>query len=275
MIFIYKITNIINKKVYIGKTMDVKSRWARHKYFAKKGIRRHLYNAMRHYGIDQFAISVIEECESSLVNAREQYWISHFNSTDKRLGYNRTIGGDGGNTWELNQHKDETRQLLSVKLKGHAVNQEAILRNAEKRRGTKISEEQKTEISKTLREGYSSGRIKVNVPPHYDRTGSKHTDDAKAKISSFHSGKSYEVIYGVETASKLKLLRRENFTGSGNPNYRAVTTDDIVGLIRDGYKNNEIAKMCGITTTTIWSRLKSVGQSATMIREENAHDHNV
>lgn len=275
MSYIYVIANKINSKVYIGKTIDLQKRWTRHKYFARKGIRRHLYNAMRRYGVDQFVMSVVEECEDAIVNDREKYWISHFNSMDREFGYNRTSGGDGGNTWELNQHKDATRELLSRKLKGHAVNREAILQNAEKRRGAKLPEEQKIQISKTLKEGYSSGRIEVNVPPHYDRTGSKHTDAVKAKLSLCHLGKSYETMFGVETAAKLKLLRQESFTGSKNPNHRAATTDDIVRLIKSGYKNNEIAQMCGITTTTIWNRLKSVGQSAKKIREENLNDSNV
>jgi hypothetical protein len=44
---------------------------------------------------------VIEECEDSLINEREIYWISHFDSTNHEKGYNLSKGGQG--------HSDETR----------------------------------------------------------------------------------------------------------------------------------------------------------------------
>lgn len=94
---IYKITNSINSKVYIGQTAySLKKRFSEHINRAKSepSITRPLYNAIRKYGAENF---IIEEIESNLTkeeaNIREQYWIKYFNSF-KGNGYNATEGGD-------------------------------------------------------------------------------------------------------------------------------------------------------------------------------------
>ena len=65
MAFIYKITNDINAKVYIGKTLGrIKKRWKEHLKDCKrrKNENRPLYTAMRKYGTEHFKITLIEEC---------------------------------------------------------------------------------------------------------------------------------------------------------------------------------------------------------------------
>lgn len=95
MSYIYKITNNINQKVYIGKTeRSVEVRWREHlKEYNTDNLNRPLYNAMKKYGKEHFSIFLIEECDSSISSEREQYWISVFNSYYK--GYNATLGGEG------------------------------------------------------------------------------------------------------------------------------------------------------------------------------------
>lgn len=270
--FIYKITNNINGKVYIGQTINPDYRWYKHKYLAQRGSKRHLYSAMRHYGIDNFSFEIIEECGDELLDERERYWINITHSTDSSVGYNKTFGGEGGNTWILNNHKEDTSRLLSKKLKGHRVNLNAIHMMAESRRGSTLSEEQKNKISESLREGYRTGRIKANPPPHFDRTGCHQPESAKQKISQSRLGKSYEEIYGTERACAIKEKRRQNWIGQGNPNYKDVNADDIIQLIKAGYQNKQIAAMLGISTTTIWSKLKETGITASEIRlNEGSH----
>lgn len=96
MPYIYKITNKINNKVYIGKTLDtVEKRWKEHcRDSQKKNIRnRPLYSAMNKYGFNNFIIEEIEQCNEEALNEREQYWIEYFGSF--KYGYNATLGGDG------------------------------------------------------------------------------------------------------------------------------------------------------------------------------------
>lgn len=93
--YIYKITNLINNKVYIGQTKDLHKRWKEHCGCASdRRYTNYLYNAMRKYGIDNFKMEIIEGPTSDY-NEREKYWISYYNSfLDKNKGYNMTPGGE-------------------------------------------------------------------------------------------------------------------------------------------------------------------------------------
>ena len=100
---IYKITNKINNKCYIGKSTNIESRW---KYHIKNKnsmaeYNKPLYKAFRKYGVENFSFEIIEELEDySISNEREKYWIKYYNCYGKNKGYNATIGGDGGITCE-------------------------------------------------------------------------------------------------------------------------------------------------------------------------------
>lgn len=96
--YIYKITNKINQKPYIGKTVDtITSRWNEHIYEAFTHNSPFLiHNAMRKYGIENFTIKELEECSADKLSEREQYWIKTINSHfETGYGYNMTYGGDG------------------------------------------------------------------------------------------------------------------------------------------------------------------------------------
>lgn len=96
--YIYKITNKINQKPYVGKTVDtITSRWNEHIYEAFTHNSSFLiHNAMRKYGIENFIIEELEECSADKLSEREQYWIKIINSHfETGYGYNMTYGGDG------------------------------------------------------------------------------------------------------------------------------------------------------------------------------------
>lgn len=109
MSYIYKITNDINNKVYIGKTnLSIQKRFEQHCNDSKKSSEqaRPLYAAMSKYGINHFFIEEIEECPTQLASIREQHWIGYFQGYEE--GYNATRGGDGK---QLFNH-EEIAQLL-------------------------------------------------------------------------------------------------------------------------------------------------------------------
>ena len=87
---IYKVTNKINGKVYIGQSVDIGRRWREH-MTAKDDI--YFHKAIQKYGVEIFEWEVIEQCKKKDLDEREIYWIEYYDSFNK--GYNCTKGGDG------------------------------------------------------------------------------------------------------------------------------------------------------------------------------------
>lgn len=100
--WIYIIRNIINRKVYIGQThMGVKIRFQDHLSAARHGKDYVIGKAIRKYGEENFYVDILDECFADdekeltkLLNAKETFWISFFNSTNSKFGYNMSIGGN-------------------------------------------------------------------------------------------------------------------------------------------------------------------------------------
>ena len=106
---IYKITNNITNKCYIGQTINFKKRISSHLDLYKnkdsKGAQRPMYKDMRKYGINNFTFEVLEECKESCSNEREEYYIKKFNSVKK--GYNHEQSG------KHKFHTEETKKKIS------------------------------------------------------------------------------------------------------------------------------------------------------------------
>ncbi len=90
---VYKITNLINGKIYIGSSNNLYERNARHKRRLKVGTHDnpHLRSAVKIYGIDSFKFEVIEICDVSILIEREQFWIDSTNCCNNEIGYNCKI----------------------------------------------------------------------------------------------------------------------------------------------------------------------------------------
>ena len=85
---IYKITNIENQKCYIGQAVNIADRWKQH---IKRGVGAEaptlnkLYPAMYELGPEQFTFEILEECDKSLLDSREDYWQEFYQA--KEFGY--------------------------------------------------------------------------------------------------------------------------------------------------------------------------------------------
>jgi predicted GIY-YIG superfamily endonuclease len=95
---IYKVTNNINGKIYIGMTtLSLSERMKEHSKKFRLGVRRQaFYSALHKYGWDNFTWEAIEEVSirEDLIEM-EKLYIEHYKSTKKSHGYNETSGGDG------------------------------------------------------------------------------------------------------------------------------------------------------------------------------------
>jgi hypothetical protein len=85
---IYKITNTLNQKVYIGQAVNIADRWKQHikrALGAEPLTQNKLYPAMQEDGVWYFTFEIVEICDKKDLNEREQYWQQFFGA--KEYGY--------------------------------------------------------------------------------------------------------------------------------------------------------------------------------------------
>lgn len=107
---IYKITNLINNKVYIGQTKQKPpiKRFRGHIYDAKRNIKMSISRAIKKYGKENFTFTVLCTCNSSTeLNKQEEYFINYYQSNNKKLGYNICSFING--TWK---HSKESKKKI-------------------------------------------------------------------------------------------------------------------------------------------------------------------
>lgn len=85
--FIYKTTNLINGKIYVGQhsTYNIDDGYL--------GSGSLLKEAIENFGYSNFKLEILEKCMKKIINEREIYWIKKMKSTDPDIGYNLNRGG--------------------------------------------------------------------------------------------------------------------------------------------------------------------------------------
>ena len=120
---IYKITNKINGKVYIGQSKDIYKRWNEHrKECRKKKKNIALYCALAKYGCDNFSYDILERCDESELDDLEIKYIKQYRSYigfEDGWGYNMTLGGQLCHTYVGNS--DQGVYTYQYDLKGNFV----------------------------------------------------------------------------------------------------------------------------------------------------------
>lgn len=134
---IYKVTNMINKKVYIGKTIfTLEKRKNDHIKQSKFKSTSYFHKALNKYNFNNFIWEILEETNN--LEDREKYYIKLYNSTNNLLGYNLTLGGEGSKGRVLSE---ETKNKISNANKGY-----------KKRLGIKHTEKSKLQISNSKKD---------------------------------------------------------------------------------------------------------------------------
>lgn len=126
MFKVYKITNKINEKIYIGQTsQSLRQRYNAHKSKTNRGSNLRLHRAMRKYGFDNFEIKLLSEFETKEdVDREEIRLIKELKTQDNKIGYN--IADGGGHIFDCSgfPKTEEHKQKLQ---KAHRKNEKPIV----------------------------------------------------------------------------------------------------------------------------------------------------
>ena len=198
---IYKITNTITKKVYIGLSNDIEQRWKTHKKRYKiesdKEYEKYLYRSFRKYGLEAFTFEVIEECPPEELSNREIYWISYYDSYAN--GYNETPGG------------------------------EIICVGGEKHPNHKLTEED----IKIIRNYYKNKARRKDIYNLYKN------HIGESGFGKIWKGETWKNIMPEVYTEENKEFHRHNTANSGSQNGRSKLTEQEVFNIRTRRKNGE------------------------------------
>ena len=180
---IYKITNKINGKCYIGKTTKtVEWRWKIHIIHSKRDD-DHLFfhRAIKKYGVENFILEIIDTADNeNELNEKEKYWIEYYKSYLKENGYNLTKGGEGG-----------------------ALVGDALERMKKSKKGKKHSEKQKAS-KYTYLKGINKGEKNAMY-------GKKPANANKTMEEFFGKERADEIKQKIAKASKEATLNSKKF----------------------------------------------------------------
>lgn len=145
---VYKITNTINNKCYIGVTKHTfRKRYnCRDDWWNATRVNRHLKNAVNKYGPEFFIVEILETCEKEKLEVREKYYIEFYNSYEN--GYNLTSGGF------YNYEVSEESKRKNSEINKKRYENGAVTWN----KGKKLSESHKKRSSETKKKNYNSGK---------------------------------------------------------------------------------------------------------------------
>ena len=179
--YIYKTTNLLNGKIYIGKRVYRKKD---DNWYLGSGI--YLNRAIKKYGRENFKKEILEWCnDKSHLCEREIYWINQLNSTNPKIGYNLSLGGEGGNVGKdayikignkLRGKKKpkEFGEKISKVLKGKSKSKEHNEKVRQALLGVPRPKNVVDKMSKSIKERYNNGwesPVQIEVHQYNKETG--------------------------------------------------------------------------------------------------------
>lgn len=285
--YIYKITNKVNGKSYIGQTRyTVEFRWRQHIH---KKDNVYFHNALKKYGTNNFIVETLEECDVEILNEREIFYIAKYNTF--KDGYNLTIGGDGNRRLLLDDKYDEIKALY---LSGFSSNKIATLFKVDKasiikilkQLGVKIRSNKLNINNQELQElikDYQSGFSLRELAKRYDCTAPglkefliKKGVDLKKKYSILEDTEAQDNLINeylngnikfrdllakyhcsLVTFKKILSIHGISYKGKGG---RFKLTDaqslEAIRLLHEGWSIPKIAKKFEVDRCTLYSLYK-------------------
>ena len=169
---IYKTTNLINGKIYVGQTTKIGAPYK--SYFGSGQL---IHRAIEKYGVKNFKKEILCKCTThDELNEQERYWISFLDSKNRKVGYNLESGGGYDPSYRP-PTTEETKRKIGLASKGRLHSEKAKLKMSKSHIGITHTEESKQKMKDAWK----------------NRT-SRFTKEHKRKISEslkkYHSNKS-------------------------------------------------------------------------------------
>lgn len=218
---IYKITNKINGKYYIGKSIKDKVPFWRHVNAAERGKGYVFSRAIRKYGKQSFDQEIIHYCDYvDDLNVAERYYIKKFKSNTSEYGYNMTKGGDGGD-FLSSKSVEERKKISEKRSKAISKVQTGVPRTDKAKKALSKAQKRlwrdpvyRERQTMTLRSAVE--RLRLGDPEVFSRRSKKNweSDDHRNKYE-----KKYIIIYPDghnEVIQGMKRFCRENNLNPGN-----------------------------------------------------------
>ena len=196
MIGIYKITNLINNKIYIGKSVDIFRRFAQHKspYEHERNANFPLYQAFKKYGIKNFDFQILEECDEKDLDKKETEYIQQFHSLVHENGYNIRSGGQGADGENHPRHKLTEKDVRDIRIR---YNNHERCKEVEKLYSDRIGHSGFSKIWKGETWNHIMPEVytKENKEFHLHNTGQKGSENGRAKLTE-------EDVYAIRLRKK-------------------------------------------------------------------------
>ena len=200
--YIYKITCLINNKVYIGQTIDFKRRKYEHfnRLNKNKSDNKYLQEDYNKYGKENFKFEIIEECKKDNLLERETYWINNYKGIFSKYIYNEKDINGYNNEYKYNLSKSVSGNKNGMYGKRHKKESIEIMRKkvSAANKGKKRSEECRKLLSERAKERY--------------RNNSKYSQEFIAQLKNeYKELGSYTAIYklypDINNTTLYRLIR--------------------------------------------------------------------
>ena len=242
---IYIIKNILNDKIYVGSSINIKKRFQEHRIHLKKRkhTNAHLQKSWDLHGEENFVFVELEYCDKTLLLEREQAWIDYYKShkTEDNI-YN--ICQTAGNTLGR-KHTKEAKEKISKNHSDVSGENNPMFGKPSPNTGVKMPEERRQKISNALKgkKSWNKGLNKLN-----NDSLKKRAENILGENNPFY-GKQHR----DETKEKIKQSRK-----SSNANLLKAKLDwekvhQIRKMKEDGLSNRKLGLLFGVSSTTIYS----------------------